>query len=77
MWGDVQQNVTSTKEEYFEYREKSTKTRTGITSESQSFRPKMFENRGTYFQIYENIFLNSLYINYILLSFKVIVDAQV
>lgn len=48
----MQQNVTSTKEEYFEYRKKSTKTRTGVTRESQSFTPKMFENRGTYCQIY-------------------------
>lgn len=34
-WGDVQQKVTSTGEEYLEYRERSTK----------SFAPKMFENR--------------------------------
>ena len=52
-WGDVQQKVTSTGEEYLEYRERSTKTRTGVTSESRSFAPKMFENRGTYCQIYE------------------------
>lgn len=44
-WGDVQQKVTSTGEEYLEYRERSTKTRTGVTSESRSFAPKMFENR--------------------------------
>lgn len=43
--GDVQQNVTSTKEEYFEYKEKSTKTTTGVTSEIWNFAPKMFENR--------------------------------
>lgn len=43
--GIVQQKVTSTGEEYLEYRERSTKTRTGVTSESRSFAPKMFENR--------------------------------
>uniref|UniRef100_A0A8W8NP22 Tyr recombinase domain-containing protein n=1 Tax=Magallana gigas TaxID=29159 RepID=A0A8W8NP22_MAGGI len=30
--GDVQQKVTSTREEYLEYRERSTKTRTGVTN---------------------------------------------
>lgn len=45
-WGDVQQKVTSTGEEYLEYRERSTKTRTEVTSESRSLGPKMFENRG-------------------------------
>eukprot|EP00105_Crassostrea_gigas_P032800 XP_011455947.1 PREDICTED: uncharacterized protein LOC105348291 isoform X1 [Crassostrea gigas] len=44
-WNGVQQKVTSTGEEYLEYRERSTKTRTGVTSESRSFAPKMFENR--------------------------------
>lgn len=44
-------------EEYIEYRERSTKTITGVTSESRSFAPKMFENRDIYCQIYENIYL--------------------
>eukprot|EP00105_Crassostrea_gigas_P002132 XP_011414559.1 PREDICTED: zinc finger MYM-type protein 3 isoform X2 [Crassostrea gigas] len=35
-WGDVQQKVPSTGEEDLEYRERSTKTRTGVTSESRS-----------------------------------------
>lgn len=53
-WGDVQQNVTSTGEEYLELieRERATKTNTGVTSESPGFAQKMFENRGTYCQVY-------------------------
>lgn len=54
----MQQNVISTKEETFKYRKKSTK--------SQSFIPKMFENRGTYCHIYEiyilELFIHKLYI---------------
>lgn len=52
----MQQNVSSTKEEKFKYREKSTK--------SQSFTPKMFEKIGVHIVIFmKYIFLNSLYIN--------------
>lgn len=50
----MQQNVSSPKEENFKYREKSTK--------SQSFTPKMFENRGTYCHIYE-IYILELFIH--------------
>ncbi|XP_062574710.1 uncharacterized protein LOC134236557 [Saccostrea cucullata] len=38
--------VTSTGEEYLEYAERATKTRTGITSDTRNFAPKMFEDRG-------------------------------
>lgn len=66
----MQRNVSSTKEEKFKYREKSTK--------SQSFTPKMFEKIGVHIVIFmKYIFLNSLYINYVYLAFSVIVNANV
>ncbi|XP_062568066.1 uncharacterized protein LOC134230309 [Saccostrea cucullata] len=46
--GDVTMKVTSTGEEYLEYAERATKTRTGITSDTRNFAPKMFEDRGTH-----------------------------
>ncbi|KAJ8309919.1 hypothetical protein KUTeg_011784, partial [Tegillarca granosa] len=37
---------TSNGEKFLEYTERSTKTRTGVTSENRAFTPKMFEDRG-------------------------------
>ena len=41
-WGDIQLLTTATGEEYLEYNERATKTRTGATSDCRPFKPKMF-----------------------------------
>lgn len=69
MGGDVQHNVTLTKEEKFKLREKSTK--------SQNLHQRCLKI-GVHIVIFmKYIFLNSLYINYVFLAFNVIVDANV
>lgn len=45
-WGDVELKTTSSGEQYLEYSERATKTRTGVNSDSRAFPPKMFEDKG-------------------------------
>ena len=45
-WGDIELKTTSSGEEYLEHSERTTKTKSGQTSDSRSFLPKMFASPG-------------------------------
>ena len=45
-WGDLELLTNATGEEYLEYTERATKTRTGVTSDCRAFKPKMFAQPG-------------------------------
>ena len=47
-WGDVELCKNSVGEEYLQYTERATKTRTGQTNDSRPFQPKMFADPGRY-----------------------------
>jgi len=46
-WSDIELKTDSHGEEYLVHTERATKTRTGQTSDSRPFQPKMFASPGT------------------------------
>lgn len=51
LFGDIKMMTTASGEQYLEYNERLTKTRTGH-SDSRAFAPKMFATPGNFLSIY-------------------------